>query len=174
VLRKEMPLRAHAHRADDIVTAVRIAREFGVGIIIEHGTEAYLVAEMLAAEEIPVIVGPTLSTRSKVELKEKTMESPVLLYRQGVSFAMMSDHPVTPSCFLPVYAGLATRYGLPVYQALKMITCDAARILSLDDRIGSLAPGMDADLVVWSEDPLSVSAHPEIVMVDGQIDFFRS
>lgn len=174
VLRKEMPLRAHAHRADDIVTAVRIAQEFDVDIIIEHGTEAYLIAELLSVEGIPVILGPTLSTRSKVELKDKTMESPVLLYRHGVSFAMMSDHPVTPSCFLSLYAGLATRYGLPVYQALKMITCDAAKILGLDNRIGSLAPGMDADLVVWSENPLSISARPEIVMVDGQIDFFRS
>lgn len=174
VLRKEMPLRAHAHRADDIVTAVRIAQEFDVDIIIEHGTEAYLVAELLAVSEIPVILGPTLSTRSKVELKDKTMESPVLLYRQGVSFAMMSDHPVTPSCFLPVYAGLSTRYGLPEQQALKMITCDAAKILGIDDRVGSLAPGMDADLVVWSKDPLHTSAYPEIVMVDGQSDFFGS
>jgi len=113
VLRKEMPLRAHAHRADDIITAIRIAREFAVDIIIEHGTEAYLVADVLAAEEIPVILGPTLSTRSKPELLDKTMESPALLYRHGVTFAMMSDHPVIPCCFLSVYAGLATRYGLP-------------------------------------------------------------
>ncbi|WP_425060234.1 Imidazolonepropionase [Sporomusa carbonis] len=171
VLRKEMPLRAHAHRADDIVTAIRIAKEFDVDIIIEHGTEAYLVAGMLAEEEIPVILGPTLSTRSKLELKDKTMESPAFLYRHGVTFAMMSDHPVIPSCFLSIYAGLATRYGLPKNQALKMITCDAAKILGLDDRIGSLAPGMDADLVVWSEDPLIISARPEIVMVDGRMDF---
>ena len=174
VLRKEMPLRAHAHRADDIVTAVRIAQEFDVELIIEHGTEAYLIAELLSTEGIPVVVGPTLSTRSKVELKDKTMESPALLYRQGVLCAMMSDHPVTPSCFLSIYAGLATRYGLPPYQALKMITCDAAKILGLANRIGSLAPEMDADLVVWSEDPVMVSARPEIVMVDGEVDFFFS
>lgn len=174
VLRREMPLRAHAHRADDIITAIRIAREFDVEIIIEHGTEAYLVADLLAAEKIPVVLGPTLSTRSKVELKDKTMESPALLYRQGVAFTMMSDHPVTPSCFLSLYAGLSTRYGLPARQALRMITCDAARILGLADRIGSLAPGLDADLVVWSEDPLIMSARPEIVMVDGEIDFLQA
>ncbi|BBB91113.1 MAG TPA: amidohydrolase [Methylomusa anaerophila] len=168
VLRREMPLRAHAHRADDIVTAIRIAREFDLDIIIEHGTEAYLVADLLAEAKIPVIVGPTLSTRSKVELKDKTMELPALLFNQGVTFAMMSDHPVIPSCFLSVYAGLAVRYGLPKDQALRMITCDAAKILGLADRIGSLAPGMDADLVVWSEDPMLISASPEIVMVDGQ------
>lgn len=170
VLRKEMPLRAHAHRADDIVTAVRIAEEFDVDIIIEHGTEAYLVATMLAEAEIPVVLGPTLSTRSKLELMDKTMEAPVLLYRHGVTFAMMSDHPVTPSCFLSIYAGLATRYGLPANQALKMVTCDAAKILGLEDRIGSIAPGMDADLVVWSQEPMIVSARPEIVMVDGWIE----
>ncbi len=174
VLRREMPLRAHAHRADDIVTAIRIAREFGVDIIIEHGTEAYLVADLLAAEQIPVVLGPTLSTRSKVELKDKTMDSPALLYRQGVLFTMMSDHPVTHSCFLSLYAGLSTRYGLPAQQALRMVTCDAARILGLADRIGSLAPGLDADLVVWSQDPLLLSARPEIVMVDGEIDFLQA
>lgn len=173
VLRKEMPLRAHAHRADDIVSAIRIAREFDVELIIEHGTEAYLVADMLAAEKVPVVLGPTLSTRSKLELKDKTMETPAILYQHGVAFAMMSDHPVTPSCFLSVYAGLATRYGLPVHHALKMVTCDAARILGLADRIGSLAPGMDADLVVWSDHPLMLSARPEIVMVDGRIDFLQ-
>ncbi|WP_371380007.1 amidohydrolase [Sporomusa aerivorans] len=173
VLRKEMPLRAHAHRADDIITAVRIAREFDVDIIIEHGTEAYLVADVLAAEEIPVIVGPTLSTRSKPELRDKTMESPALLFCQGVAFAMMSDHPVTPSCFLAVYAGLAIRYGLPANQALKMITCDAAKILGLHNRIGSLAPGMDADLVVWSDEPLLLTARPEMVMVDGNLEIIE-
>lgn len=173
VLRKEMPLRAHAHRADDIITAIRIAREFAVDIIIEHGTEAYLVADVLAAEEIPVILGPTLSTRSKPELLDKTMESPALLYRHGVTFAMMSDHPVIPCCFLSVYAGLATRYGLPASQALKMITCDAAKILGLADRIGSLAPGMDADLVVWSDDPLVISARPEMVMIDGKAEMIN-
>ena len=170
VLRKEMPLRAHAHRADDIVTAVRIAKEFDVDIIIEHGTEAYLVANMLAEAEIPVVLGPTLSTRSKLELMDKTMEAPALLYRHGVTLAMMSDHPVTPSCFLSIYAGLATRYGLPTNQALKMVTCDAAKILGLEDRIGSIAPGMDADLVVWSQDPMIISARPEIVMVDGWME----
>ena len=174
VLRREMPLRAHAHRADDIVTAIRIAREFGVDIIIEHGTEAYLVADLLAAEQIPVVLGPTLSTRSKVELKDKTMDSPALLHRQGVLFTMMSDHPVTPSCFLSLYAGLSTRYGLPAQQALRMVTCDAARILGLAGRLGSLAPGLDADLVVWSQDPLLLSARPEMIMVDGEIDFLQA
>lgn len=170
VLRKEMPLRAHAHRADDIMTAIRIAREFAVDIIIEHGTEAYLVADEIAQAKIPVILGPTLTTRSKMEIKDKNMASPAILFQKGITFAMMSDHPVIPSCFLPVYAGLATRFGLPVEQALKMITSEAAKILGLADRIGSLAVGLDADLVVWSEEPLAISARPELVMIDGRID----
>jgi imidazolonepropionase-like amidohydrolase len=167
VLRKEMPLRAHAHRADDIITAIRIAKEFGVDIIIEHATESYLVADVLAREDIPAILGPTLTTRSKLELKDKNMAAPAILHQQGVRFAMMSDHPVIPSCFLPVYAGLATRYGLPEEQGLKMITSEAAKILGLSDRLGSIAPGLDADLVVWSGHPFHLASRPELVVVDG-------
>ncbi|KYZ78052.1 amidohydrolase [Anaerosporomusa subterranea] len=167
VLRKEMPLRAHAHRADDIVTAIRIAKEFGVDIIIEHATESYLVADVLAREDVPAILGPTLTTRSKLELKDKSMAAPAILHQQGVRFAMMSDHPVIPSCFLPVYAGLATRYGLPEEQGLKMITSEAAKILGLGNQLGSIAPGLDADLVVWSGHPFHLASRPELVIVDG-------
>ena len=167
VLRKEMPLRAHAHRADDIITAIRIAKEFAIDIIIEHATESYSVAEVLARENIPAIIGPTLTTRSKMEVKDKNMATPAILHQHGVSFAMMSDHPVIPSCFLPVYAGLATRYGLPEEQGLKMITSAAAKILGLSDRLGSIAPGLDADLVVWSGHPFHLASRPEVIMVDG-------
>lgn len=167
VLRKEMPLRAHAHRADDIVTAIRIAKEFAVDIIIEHATESHLIADVLARENVPAILGPTLTTRSKMELKDKSMAAPAVLHQHGISFAMMSDHPVIPSCFLPVYAGLATRFGLPQDQGLKMITSEAAKILGLSDRLGSIAHGLDADLVVWSGHPFHLSSRPEVVMVDG-------
>ncbi|HMM20412.1 MAG TPA: amidohydrolase [Selenomonadales bacterium] len=169
VLRREMPLRAHAHRADDIMTALRIARELDVDIIVEHATEGYQVADILAREQVPVILGPTMTTRSKLELKDKNMASPAIMEQQGVLFAMMSDHPVIPSCFLPVYAGLATRYGLNEERALRMITADAARILGVDGRLGTLAAGLDADLVVWSGHPFRLASRPELVIVDGQV-----
>lgn len=170
VLRREMPLRAHAHRADDIITAIRIAKEFDLDIIIEHATESYLVAEVLAQENVPVILGPTLTTRAKLELKDKSMAAPAALYQNDVSFAMMSDHPVIPSCFLPVYAGLATRFGLPEEIGLKMITSEAAKILGYAERLGRIAPGYDADLVVWSGHPFHLASRPELVMVDGAIE----
>ncbi len=170
VLRREMPLRAHAHRADDIITAIRIAKEFDLDIIIEHATESYLVAEVLAKENVPVILGPTLTTRAKLELKDKSMAAPAALYQNGVSFAMMSDHPVIPSCFLPVYAGLATRFGLPEEIGLQMITSEAAKILGYGDCLGRIAPGYDADLVVWSGHPFHLASRPELVMVDGALE----
>ncbi len=167
VLEGQMPLRAHAHRADDIVTAIRIAGEFGVDIIIEHATEGHRIADVLAARKIKAVLGPNLTTRSKMELKDRAMNAPAVLYQAGVEFALMSDHPVLPSAFLPVYAGLAARFGLPSEAALKAITVNAAKILEIDDRVGSIAPGKDADIVVWSGHPLLLGTKPEIVVIDG-------
>lgn len=167
VLRGEMPLRAHAHRADDIVTALRIADEFDVEIIIEHATEGHLIADFLAERQATVVLGPNLTTRSKMELKERSFATPRLLAEKGVRFALISDHPVLPCAFLPVYAGLAMRFGLGEEQALKAITIEAARILGVDDRVGSIEVGKDADLVVWKDQPLTVQAMPVFVVVDG-------
>ncbi|MEN6414687.1 MAG: amidohydrolase [Veillonellales bacterium] len=169
VLRKEMPLRAHAHRADDIVTALRIAREFDLDIVIEHATEGYLIPDVLVKEQAKVVLGPLFITRGKMELKDASWRAPAILAKQGILFSLISDHPVVPSRFLPIYAGMAARFGLPREQALRSITVDAAKILGLDNFIGSLAPGKDADLVVWSDDPLLLSAKPELVVIDGQI-----
>lgn len=170
VLQKQMPLRAHAHRADDIVTAIRIAKEFDVDIIIEHATEGHLIADLIAAAKIPAVLGPNLITRAKMELKELNLAAPAILFQKGVFFALMSDHPVLPSGFLPVYAGIAARYGLPEEEALRAITVNAAKILGISQRVGSLAPGLDADLVVWSDYPLLLSAKPEMVFVDGDME----
>lgn len=167
VLRHEMPIRAHAHRADDIVTAIRLAREFDVDIIIEHGTEAHLIPDVLAKEGVPVVLGPLLTAKQKVEMRDSRLEAPYVLQQYGISFAFMSDHPVLPSAFLPVYAGLTCRYGLAEEQALAAITSNAAKILGVEERVGKLAPEMDADLVVWNEFPLSLRAQPLYVMTNG-------
>ena len=169
VLRREMPLRAHAHRADDIVTALRIAREFDVDIILEHATESHLIPEVLAEYGAKAVIGPNMITRSKMELKERSFATPAVLAEHGVSFALMSDHPVLPCAFLPLYAGIAARFGLEEEQALRAITIDAASLLGVSDRVGSLEKGKDADLVVWSGMPLAVASRPELVMIDGKI-----
>lgn len=169
VLNREMPLRAHAHRADDIVTALRIAREYDVDIILEHATEGHLIPEVLAEYKAKAVIGPNLITRSKMELKDRSFTTPAVLDQHGILFALMSDHPVLPCAFLPVYAGLAARFGLGEERALQAITIDAARILGIADRVGSLEPGKDADIVVWDKSPLAATGKPEIVIIDGQV-----
>ncbi|MDT8903105.1 amidohydrolase [Anaeroselena agilis] len=169
VLRGEMPLRAHAHRADDIVTALRIAAEFGVEVIVEHATEGHNIAELLAARQARLVVGPNLTTRSKLELKDRSFAAPAVLAANGVRFALMSDHPVLPAAFLPVYAGLAVRFGLSEEQALRAITAEAADILGVGERVGRIAAGMDADLVVWDGPPLAVASRPRLVILDGAV-----
>lgn len=169
VLRKEMPLRAHAHRVDDILTALRIARDFDVEIIIEHATEGHLIADRLAAENIPVVSGPLFKTRAKMEINERSWLAPAIFERAGVKFSLISDHPVVPCRFMTVYAALAVRFGLSREAALKAMTIHAAEIMGIDDRVGSIAPGKDADFVVWSGDPLDILTRPEKVVVDGAI-----
>ena len=169
VLRHEMPLRAHAHRADDIMTALRIAREFDVDIVLDHCTEGHLIAPELARLQARAAVGPQLITRAKMELKDKSYRTPAVLAEHGVQFALVSDHPVVPNMFLSVYAGLAVRFGLPPLTALRAVTSDPADILGIGDRVGRLAPGYDADIVVWSGDPLEMASRPERIWVGGSV-----
>ena len=169
VLRHEMPLRAHAHRADDIMTALRIAREFDVDIVLDHCTEGHLIAEELAQRQARAVVGPQLITRAKMELKDKSYRTPAVLDAHGVQFALISDHPVVPNMFLSVYAGLAVRFGLSSMAALRAITRDPAEILGIADRVGSLTPGRDADIVVWSGEPLEMASRPEKIWVGGSV-----
>ncbi len=169
VLKKEMPLRAHAHRADDIMTAVRIAREFAVDLVIEHCTEGHKIAEELAEAGVPAVVGPSLVNRAKIELKDITFKTPSVLTKAGVKVALMTDHPVIPVQYLPICAGIAVREGLAQEDAFKAITVNAAEILGVAHRVGSLAPGKDADVVIWSGNPLEVMSKPTLVMVDGKI-----
>src|SRR5579875_550069 len=168
VLRREIPWRQHCHRADDIATAVLIAREFGYDLVIDHGTEAHLLAGMLAAQSIPVIIGPLFTSRSKVELRNRSLANPGRLAAAGVTIAITTDHPVVPIHFLIHQATLAVKEGLDAGTALRAVTINPARILGVADRVGSLEAGKDADLVIWSGDPLDVMSRAERAYIDGR------
>ncbi|ADY56966.1 amidohydrolase [Syntrophobotulus glycolicus DSM 8271] len=169
VLDKKIPLRAHAHRADDIMTAVRIAREFNVDLVLEHCTEGHKIADILAETGYPAIVGPSFVNRAKVELKDKTFRTPGILAQAGIKVAIMTDHSVTPIEQLPLCAALAVKNGMKEEDALKALTIWPAEILGVDGRIGSLAEGKDADLVVWNGRPLDLNSDPVIVVINGQL-----
>jgi imidazolonepropionase-like amidohydrolase len=167
VLRREIPWRQHCHRADDIATAIRIADEFGYDLVIDHGTEAHLLADIIAARDIPVIIGPLFTSRSKVELRNRSLANPGRLARAGVTIAITTDHPVVPINFLVHQASLAVKDGLDRDTALRALTINPARIAGIDDRLGSIEPGKDADLVIWSGDPLDVLSRAVRVFMDG-------
>ena len=168
VLRREIPWRQHCHRADDIATALRIAEEFGYDLVIDHGTEAHLVADLLAARNIPVIIGPLFTSRSKVELLNRSLANPGRLARAGVTIAITTDHPVVPIHFLVHQATLAVKEGLDRDTALAALTINPARIAGVDGRLGSIEPGKDADLVLWSGDPLDVFSRAQRALIGGQ------
>jgi imidazolonepropionase-like amidohydrolase len=168
VLRREIPWRQHCHRADDIATAMRLAREFGYQLVIDHGTEAYLLADLIAAQSVPVVIGPLLTSRSKVELRNRSLANPGRLAAAGITIAITTDHPVVPIHFLIHQATLAVKEGLDRETALRAVTINPARIIGVADRIGSLEPGKDADLVIWSGDPLDVMSRAERAFLDGR------
>jgi imidazolonepropionase-like amidohydrolase len=167
VLRKEIPWRQHCHRADDIATAIRIADEFGYDLVIDHGTEAHLLADLIAARGTPVIIGPLFTSRSKVELRNRSLANPGRLASAGVTIAITTDHPVVPINFLVHQASLAVKDGLDRENALRALTINPARIAGIDARLGSIEPGKDADLVIWSGDPLDVLSRAVRVFIDG-------
>lgn len=168
VLDGELAWSQHCHRADDIATAMRLAREFGYRLIVNHGTEGHLVAAELAERDIPVIIGPLFTTRSKVELRQRSLRNPGRLARAGVRIAITTDHPVVPIHFLVHQATLAVKEGLDRDTALRSITANPAAIMGLDDRVGSLRPGLDGDVVLWSGDPLDVMSRAMRVFVNGR------
>ncbi|MCC3272647.1 amidohydrolase [Arthrobacter zhangbolii] len=168
VLRREIPWRQHAHRADDIATALRLADEFGYDLVLDHGTEAHLLADVLAARGIPVLIGPLFTTRSKVELRGRSMANPGRLAAAGVEISIITDHPVVPINFLIYQAALAVKEGLDRDEALRAVTINPARVLGLADRLGSLEQGKDADLVLWSGDPLDVMQRALKVWIGGR------
>ena len=168
VVRGELPVHIHAHRADDIATGVRIAREFGLKCVIVHGTEGHLIPELLARENIPVITGPALGDRCKPELANMTLENPAILRGAGVPVAICTDHPEVPIQYLPLCAALAVKGGLEVEQALAAITINAAEIAGLDDCLGSLTPGKEADMVITSCHPLELLGEVRAVLIGGR------
>jgi imidazolonepropionase-like amidohydrolase len=168
VLRREIPWRQHCHRADDIATALRLAAEFGYDLVLDHGTEGYLIANKIAAAGVPVVTGPLITSRSKVELRNRTLANPGLLAAAGVTVSIATDHPVVPIHLLIVQVALAVKEGLDPSAALRAVTINPARILGVADRIGSLVPGKDADLVIWSGDPLDVMSRAEAAYIEGR------
>ena len=168
VIRGELPVHIHAHRADDIATGIRISKEFGLKCVIVHGTEGHLIADLLAQENIPVITGPSLGDRSKPELANMTIEGANILSRHGVKIAICTDHPVTPEQYLPLCAALAVKGGMAPENALAAITIRAAEIAGVADRVGSLTPGKDADIVVTSGHPINLLSRVRAVFIEGE------
>lgn len=168
VLRREIPWRQHAHRADDIATAIRIAEEFGYELVLDHGTEAHLLADVIAEKKIPVLIGPLFTTKSKVELRGRSLANPGKLAAAGVEISIITDHPVIPINFLVHQVTLAVKEGLDPEVALRSITINPARVLGLADRMGSLEVGKDADVVLWSGNPLDVMQRALKVWIGGR------
>ena len=168
VLKGDIPLKAHAHRADDICTAIRIAKEFGVKMTLEHCTEGHLIPDVVAASGFPAAVGPTLTGASKIELVNKSFETPKVLSEAGVQVSIITDNSVIPQEYLPLCAGLAAKAGMDPFAALQAITINPARHLGIEDRVGSLEIGRDADVVLTKGDPLVSDSTIAAVIVNGQ------
>ncbi len=169
LLNREIPLRAHAHRADDLLTALRIAKEFNLDIVLEHGTEAGKLIPLLIKEKVPVVVGPSFANRAKVEMKEIGWKTAVDLAEAGVMVALITDHSCTPIQYLSLCAAMTVRYGLPWDKALETITINPAKIMKLDRRLGSLEPGKDADFAVFDGDPFHYLTRTRRTYVNGML-----
>ncbi|MGI6691382.1 MAG: amidohydrolase [Christensenellales bacterium] len=167
VLRGDMPLKAHAHATEDIFTALRIAREFGVPITLEHVTEGHMIVEELAREQVPLAVGPSLGTASKFELRNKSWTTPGILAKAGCEVSIITDAPVIPQQYLALCAGLAVKSGMDRFAALKAITINPARHAGIADRVGSLEAGKDADIVLTDGCPFEVSTTIKAVYING-------
>lgn len=165
----KIPLKAHVHRADDIFTAIRIAKEFGLGLTLDHCTEGHLIAREIAASGFPAIVGPSLASRTKEEVAYSDFKTPGILHRTGVTVALTTDHPVSRIQYLPLCASLAAKEGLGEQAALRAITIDAAKICRVDHRLGSLQEGKDADLAIFDGDPMEITSSVCMTMINGKV-----
>ena len=170
VMRKEIPLKAHAHRADDILTSIRIAKEFDVMLTLDHCTDGEVIADELAKEGYPAFVGPSFGEKSKIELINKSFTTPAVLHAAGVPISIITDSPVIPQENLPMCAGLAVSAGLPMEEGWRAITINPAVQTGIGDRVGSLEVGKDGDVVIWTADPLvTIGAEAYVTVVDGKV-----
>ena len=170
VLEGKMPLKAHCHRADDILTAIRIAKEFNLKLTLDHCSEGHLISDDVKESGCPAIIGPTMSNKSKIELRNKSFETPAVLMHKGVKVAIMTDHPVIEINYLPICAGLAQKAGnLTFEEALSTITINAAEILGVSDRLGSIEEGKDADIVILDGNPLDTYTNTLYTIINGEI-----
>ena len=174
VFEKEIPLKAHVHRADDIFTAIRIAKEFDLNVTLDHCSEGHLIAEELAKEGFPAIVGPDLTCRNKIEVQNMSFKTPGVLNQAGVLVALTTDHPVSQIQNLPICAGLAVKAGLPLEKGYKAITLYPAMICGVADRMGSLEVGKDADIAIFDGNPMEVFTRTLYTIIDGQIVYDAS
>lgn len=173
VLKREIPLKAHAHRADDICTAIRIAKEFGVKLTLEHCTEGHFIANHIAQNKLCAMVGPTFGSKSKIELKNITFDTAKILAEKGITISIITDHPVIPQGSLNMCAALAMKAGLPELEAIKAVTCNPAEVLGIGHLKGELKEGLDADIVIWDAHPLDLQAKTLKVFIKGE-DVFKN
>lgn len=169
VLERKIPLKAHAHRADDILTAIRIAKEFNVKMTLDHCSEGQFITEKIKETGFPALIGPTLTARSKIEVKNKTFKTPGILAKAGIKVAIITDHPVVPIGYLPICAGFAAKNGLGIEEAYKAITINAAEICGVSDRVGSLEKGKDADIAIFTGNPMEVFTETKYTIINGKV-----
>ena len=169
VLEGRIPLKAHVHRADDILTAIRIAKEFHLSMTLDHCSEGHLIAEEIKESGFPAIVGPDMTSRNKIEVQNMAFKTVGILNRKGICTAVTTDHPVSMIQFLPICAGLAVKSGLPAQEGLRSITINAAKICGVSDRVGSLEPGKDGDVVIFDGNPLEVFTQTYCTIIDGEV-----
>ena len=168
VIKKELPLKCHAHRADDILTVIRIAKEYDIKVTLDHVTDARCIIPQIKESDFPCICGPALTHKSKFELANMSFETPNELYKAGILFSIITDSPVVPQQYLSLSAALAAKAGLPEYEAIKAITINPAKILGLDNRLGSIKEGKDADFVICTKNILDTTNEIKAVYVDGK------
>lgn len=174
VLNGEIPLKAHVHRTDDILTAIRIAKEFDLRLTLDHCTEGYLITQEIKHSGFPAIIGPCLTSRNKIEIQNMDFKNAGLVSNAGIKIAITTDHPVSRIQYLPVCAGYAVKEGLPMEEGLKAITINAAEICNVSNRVGSIKVGKDADIAIFDGNPMEVFTHTIYTIINGQIVYDKN